>query len=86
MAKVMKREVEENDNTIIYMIVGFCVGAIIALVFFEYFWVGVGGGVGMLLGILASVIADYFKAKNAPKVKTAVKKTPAKKSNARKVK
>ena len=56
---------EEDDKTIIYMIVGFCVGAIIALLCFEYFWVGVGGGAGMLVGILISTIVDYRKAKKA---------------------
>ncbi len=82
MAKAVKRgktEVEaikeEDDKTIIYMIVGFCVGAIIALIFFEYYWVGVGGGAGMLLGILVSTVVDYKKAKN---VKVPVKKTTKK--------
>ncbi len=71
-AEILK---EEDDKTIIYMIVGFCVGAIVALVFFEYYWVGVGGGAGMLLGILVSTFVDYHKSKNAPKI------APAKKSN-----
>lgn len=86
MAKAVKRgkaEIEaikeEDDKTIIYMIVGFCVGAIVALIFFEYYWVGVGGGAGMLLGILISTVVDYKKAKAAPKVSPA-KKTPAKKN------
>ena len=57
------------------MIVGFCLGAIVALLFFEYYWVGVGGGAGMLLGILVSTFVDYTKAKNAP----VVKKAPVKK-------
>ena len=64
---------EEDDKTIIYMIVGFCFGAIVALIFFEYYWVGVGGGAGMLLGILISTVVDYSKSKNT--------KAPAKKSN-----
>ena len=67
MATRVKREaVEEDDKTIIYMIVGFCVGALISLLFFEYYWVGVGGGAGMLIGIIASSVVDYMKAKNAP--------------------
>lgn len=82
MAKAVKRgkaEIniakEEDDKTIVYMIVGFCVGAIVALLFFEYYWVGVGGGAGMLLGILVSTFVDYQKAKKAPvkKTKKAVK-------------
>ena len=78
MAKVVKRdETQEDDKTIIYMIVGFCVGAVIALLFFEYYWVGVGGGAGMLVGILASVVVDYFKNKNTPK-ETKVKKASTK--------
>ena len=78
MAKVVKRdETQEDDKTIIYMIVGFCVGAVIALLFFEYYWVGVGGGAGMLVGILASVVVDYFKTKNTPK-ETKVKKASTK--------
>ena len=82
MAKAVKRgkaEIniakEEDDKTIVYMIVGFCVGAIVALLFFEYYWVGVGGGAGMLLGILVSTFVDYQKAKKVPvkKTKKAVK-------------
>ncbi len=84
MAKAVKRgktEIEaikeEDDKTIVYMIVGFCFGAIIALIFFEYYWVGVGGGAGMLLGILVSTVVDYSKSKNA---KVPAKKTTKKKS------
>ena len=83
MAKAVKRgkvEVEamkeEDDKTIIYMIVGFCLGAILALIFFEYYWVGVGGGAGMLGGILISVFVDYSKSKNTPAAQT--KKAPKK--------
>lgn len=82
MTKVVKRE-EEKDKTIIYMIVGFCVGAIIALIFFEYFWVGVGGGAGMLLAILVATIVEYKEAKDQEEVlkeaKKAVKKKTVKK-------
>ena len=81
MAKAVKRgkaEIEaikeEDDKTIIYMIVGFCFGAIVALIFFEYYWVGVGGGAGMLLGILVSTIVDYKKSKDVPVNKTTKKK------------
>ena len=84
MAKEVKRgkkeaEIikEEDDKTIIYMIIGFCVGAIIALLCFEYYWVGVGGGAGMLVGILVSIIVDEAKAKNKSKV--IVKKVAPKK-------
>lgn len=95
MAKVTKRE--ETDKTVIYMIVGFCIGALIALIFFEYYWIGVGGGIGMLLAILVSTFVDYKKAKcveeEKPKAvtkkasakattkKTAVKKPTTKKSS-----
>ncbi len=81
MAKAIKRvEAEEDDKTIIYMIVGFCIGALIALIFFEYYWVGVGGGAGMLAGILISTLVDYNKAKDVKVVqKTTVKTTPKKK-------
>ena len=59
----------------------FCVGAIIALIFFEYYWVGVGAGVGMLLSIFVSAYVDFRKAKEEPvKVresrKVVVKATP----------
>ena len=81
MAKAVKRgkkEIEaikeEDDKTIIYMIVGFCFGAIVALICFEYYWVGVGGGAGMLLGILVSTIVDYVKTKEEPVKKTTKKK------------
>ena len=67
MAKVTKRE--ETDKTVIYMIVGFCVGALVALIFFEYYWIGVGGGIGMLLAILVSTFADYKKAKEVEEEK-----------------
>ncbi len=94
MAKVTKRE--ETDKTVIYMIVGFCIGAIVALIFFEYYWIGVGGGIGMLLAILVSTFVDYRKAKEIeeekPKAvtkkapsKTATKKTAAKKTTTKKV-
>ena len=66
---------EDDDKTIIYMIVGFCVGAIVALIFFEYYWVGVGGGAGMLVGILVSTVVDYVKSSN---VEVPVKKTKKK--------
>lgn len=94
MTKVTKRE--ETDKTVIYMIVGFCIGAIVALIFFEYYWIGVGGGIGMLLAILVSTFVDYRKAKEIeeekPKAvtkktpsKTATKKTAAKKTTTKKV-
>lgn len=94
MAKVTKRE--ETDKTVIYMIVGFCIGAIVALIFFEYYWIGVGGGIGMLLAILVSTFVDYKKAKEVeeekPKAvtkkapaKTTTKKTAAKKTTTKKV-
>lgn len=87
MAKDVKREIsEEDDKTIIYMIVGFCVGVIISLIFFEYYWLGVGGGAGMLVGILISTLVDYLGAqdketrkkevKPATKKETIKKKTP----------
>ena len=85
MAKEVKRakvEVkEEDDKTVIYMVVGFCLGAIIALIFFEYYWVGVGGGTGMILGILASTFVDYSKRKKkeVAKPKKAAPKKRAKK-------
>ena len=84
MAKVTKRE--ETDKTVIYMIVGFCVGALVALIFFEYYWIGVGGGIGMLLAILVSTFADYKKAKEVEeeKPRTVTKKVPAKKAPAKK--
>lgn len=84
MAKVTKRE--ETDKTVIYMIVGFCVGALVALIFFEYYWIGVGGGIGMLLAILVSTFADYKKAKEVEeeKPRTVTKKAPAKKAPAKK--
>jgi len=87
MAKAVKREVikEEDDKTIYYMLIGFGVGALVSLLFFEYYWVGVGGGTGMLLGIILSAIVDYTKAKNtnvsAPASKTKkskVSETPKK--------
>jgi Ca2+/Na+ antiporter len=89
MAKVTKRE--ETDKTVIYMIVGFCIGALIALIFFEYYWIGVGGGIGMLLAILVSTFVDYKKAKEVeeenPKAvtKKASAKTTTKKTTAKKV-
>lgn len=84
MAKVTKRE--ETDKTVIYMIVGFCVGALVALIFFEYYWIGVGGGIGMLLAILVSTFADYKKAKEVEeeKPRTVTKTAPAKKAPAKK--
>ena len=65
MAKAIKREVvnEEDDKTVIYMIIGFCAGVLISLMFFEYYWAGVGGGTGMLVGIIISTIVDYKKQK-----------------------
>ena len=44
------------------MLVGAAVGAIVALAFFEYYWVGVGIGAGLLLGVLVSTFADYRNA------------------------
>ena len=84
MAKVTKRE--ETDKTVIYMIVGFCVGALVALIFFEYYWIGVGGGIGMLLAILVSTFADYKKAKEVEeeKPRTVTKRAPAKKTATKK--
>ena len=67
---------EEDDKTIIYMIIGFCLGAVIALLCFEYYWVGVGGGAGMLLGILVSTVVDFQKSK----VEKPVAKSPVEKS------
>ncbi len=82
MTKVVKRETE--DKTVTYMIVGFCVGAIISLIFFEYYWVGVGAGAGMLLSILVSAYVDFAKAKEVeeekPLKKAPTKKTPTKKA------
>ena len=72
---------ENDDKTIYYMIIGFVVGALVSLAFFEYYWVGVGGGTGMLLGIIVATIVDYAKAKSKP-VAVAKKegKKPAKKA------
>ena len=86
MAKVVKRDmVEEDDKTIYYMIIGFVVGALISLAFFEYYWVGVGGGTGMLLGIIVSTIVDYCKAKDKPAyIPAKENKKPAKKTNKKK--
>lgn len=85
-----------KDNTIIYMIVGAAVGAIVTLIFFEYYWGLLGIGVGLVLGVLVSTFVDYRNAqfqkeelelaaklakKTSNKVtKKIVKKTPAKKT------
>ncbi len=84
MKKVVKRDEVEDDKTIIYMIVGFCVGAIISLLCFEYYWVGVGGGAGMLVGILVSTVVDYLKAQNEEKVIPAKVKKTSKKTSVKK--
>lgn len=72
---------EDDDKTIYYMIIGFVVGALVSLAFFEYYWVGVGGGTGMLLGIIVATIVDYSKAKRKPvAVAKKTEKKPAKKT------
>ena len=82
MTKVVKREAE--DKTVTYMIVGFCVGAIISFIFFDYYWIGVGAGAGMLLSILVSAYVDFVKAKEVAEIKP-LKKAPAKKTATKKV-
>ncbi len=68
MAK-SKKVNKEEDKTIIYMVVGFCIGVIVTLFMFEYYWIGVGGGVGMLVGVIASIISDSIVAKDEKVVK-----------------
>ena len=87
MAKGRKKEVQ-TDKTTIYMIVGFCIGAIIALVFFEYYWIGVGGGAGMLLAILVATLMEYKETKEQEEMlkeaKIATKKKTTRKAPAKK--
>lgn len=47
------------DNIVVkYMVICGIIGAVITIIFFEHYWVGVGLGLGMIVGILVSAIIN----------------------------
>ncbi len=47
--------VKKETKPVPYMFVGFVVGVLVSIIFFEYYWAGVNGGIGIMLELLLQI-------------------------------